>query len=121
MPIAAPRDRPETWAFCIPISLHERRNIVGENFSGIDSFRFVGFTRASEIERDACKVLGVFRYLERITGVIGAQVRNKNKWFTSPLLVIVHGDVVCFDLGHTRPPPNAIEPMSIMPQTLSRK
>ncbi len=84
--------------------LHEGSNIVGEKLRGIDAFRFVGFASPSEVERDAGKVLGVFRHLKSVTGMIGGQVGNENEWLACSLLVIVHGDVVCFDLRHGIPP-----------------
>src|SRR5712692_427140 len=78
----------------------ESGNVVCEKLSGIGAFRFVGFASPSEVERDAGKVLGIFCHLEGVTGVIGGQVGNENEGLASSLLVIVHGDVVCFDLRH---------------------
>jgi hypothetical protein len=45
-------------------------------------------------------VLGVLRHLEGVTGVICGQVGNENEGLSGSLLLIVHGEVVGFDLGH---------------------
>lgn len=82
---------------------HERGNIVGENLGGIGAVRFVGFASPSEVEGDAGVMLGIFCHLKGITGVIGGQVRNENQGLAGPLLVIVHSEVVRFDLGHGNP------------------
>src|SRR5713101_8336507 len=83
-----------------PRGWHESGNVVREKLSGIDAFRFVRFTCPSEVERDAGKVLGVLCHLEGVTGVIGGQIRNENEGLSGSLLVIVHRDVVGFDLRH---------------------
>src|SRR4051794_33961354 len=83
-----------------PQGLHKSGDIVREQFGGIDSFGFICFTTASEVERYAGKVLGVLRYLEGVAGVISSQKRKKNEGLSSSLLVIVQGDVVGFDLRH---------------------
>jgi len=42
-----------------PQGLHKRGHVVREEFRGMDSFRFVRFTRASWIAGDTSEVLGV--------------------------------------------------------------
>ena len=81
-------------------SLHESGNIVREKLGGIGALRFVRFTSPPEVERDAGKVLGILSHLEGVTGVIGGQLRNKNEGLTGSLLIIVHRDVVGFNLRH---------------------
>src|SRR5258708_39592929 len=83
-----------------PQGLHKSGDIVGEKLSGIDTFRFVGFASPSEVERDAGKVLGVLCHLEGVTGVVSGQIRKENEGLSGSLLVIVHRDVVGFDLRH---------------------
>src|SRR5438105_5898803 len=80
--------------------LHESGNVIREKFGRIGSLWFVGFTCPSEIQRDASKVLGVLCHLEGVTTVIGGQVGDENEGLTVSLLVIVHRDVVGFDLRH---------------------
>jgi hypothetical protein len=48
-------------------------------------------------------MLRVLRHLEGIASVISRQKRNQNEGFSGSLLVIVHRDVVGFDLGHGSP------------------
>src|SRR6266702_8962218 len=83
-----------------PQSIHESGNIVSKIFGGIDAFGLVRFTCPSEVQRDAGKVLGVLCHLEGVTSVFGGQIRNENKRLSASLLVIVHHDVVGFDLRH---------------------
>src|ERR1700680_1933561 len=80
--------------------LHKSGNIVGEKLGGIDAFGFVCFASPSEVERDAGKMLGVLRHLEGVAGIISGQKRNENEGLSGSLLVIVHRDVVGFDLRH---------------------
>ena len=88
-----------------PHGIHESGNIVSKNLGGIDAFGLVRFTCPSKIERNAGKVLlGVLRHLEGIAGMIGGQVWNENEWLTSSLLVVIHRDVIGFDLRHGSPP-----------------
>ena len=75
--------------------------IVRKQLDGIGAFRFVAFASPSEVERDAGEVLRIFGDLKGVTGVIGGQVGNEYEWIAGSLLVIVHGDVVGFDLRHT--------------------
>ena len=87
-----------------PCGLHESGNVVRQKLGGIDAFEFIRFTCPSKIERDAGKVLGVLCHLEGVAGVIGGQVRNENEWLSSSLLVVVHCDVIGFDLRHASTP-----------------
>src|SRR5438309_1584233 len=83
-----------------PQGLHKGGDIVREQLGGIDSFGLICFTSPAEVERYACKVLRVLCHLEGVAGVISSQKRNQNEGLSSSLLVIVHRDVVGFDLGH---------------------
>src|ERR1700730_7015122 len=80
--------------------LHEGGNIVRKKFGGIYARWLVRFACTSKVERDAGKVLGVLCDLEGITGMIGGQKRKENEGLPRALLVIVHRDVVGFDLRH---------------------
>ena len=83
-----------------PKGLHESSDVIGEKFSGIGAFRFIGFASPPQVQRNAVRVLGIFFHLEGVTGVIGAQEGNENERLIASLLVIVHRDVVCLDLRH---------------------
>src|SRR5438552_1237854 len=66
-------------------SPHKRGNVVCEKLSRVGTFRFVRFASSPEVERYAGEVLGVFRYLKSVTGVVGGQVRNENEGLATNL------------------------------------
>src|ERR1700674_4263893 len=83
-----------------PQGLHKSVDIVGEKVGGLEAFGCVCVASPSEVERDAGKVLGVLCHLEDVAGVISGQKTNENEGLFASLLVIVHRDVVSFDLRH---------------------
>src|SRR6185312_7212008 len=83
-----------------PQGVHESGNVVREKLGGPGTCGFVRFACPAEVERDAGKVLGVFRHLKGVTGMVGAQIRNKQERLSASLLLIVDGEVVGFDLRH---------------------
>src|SRR6266566_764258 len=83
-----------------PQCLHERRDIIGKELGGVDLLGFVGFTRASQVHGDTGEVSGVFGDLKSVAGVISRQIRDKDKWLSCSLLIVVDGDPVCLDFWH---------------------
>src|SRR6185437_1439164 len=79
---------------------HECGNIIGKDLCGISAFRLVRFACPPQVERDAGKVFGILRYLKCVTGIVGTQIWNQDQRISASLLLIIHGDVVGFDLGH---------------------
>src|SRR5713101_3658034 len=79
--------------------LQESRNIVREKLRGVGALGVVCFTRPSQVDGDAGKVLGVLCHLKSVAGVIGGQVGNQDEGLARPFLIVVHRDVVNFDLG----------------------
>src|SRR6266566_2722843 len=83
-----------------PQRSHECSNIVGENLCRIFTFRLITFPSPSEVQRYAGEMLGIFRHLKSVTGVIGGQEGDENQRIACSLLLVVHRDVICFDLRH---------------------
>jgi len=50
----------------------------GENLCRVATFRFIALPGSSEVKRDAGEVLGIFRCLKSVTGIIGGQEGDEN-------------------------------------------
>ena len=79
---------------------HEGGDVVGEQFGRIRSVGLIGFAGAARIKRNASEMLGIVGDLEGVTGVVGGKVRDEHKRLARPLGLVIHRDVVDFDLGH---------------------
>src|SRR5215470_15985440 len=80
---------------------HESGDIIGEKLGRVGAFGFVAFTRAPQIQRNAGEVAGILSNLKGVTGMIGGKEGNQDERVARSLLLVVYGDVVRFDLGHT--------------------
>lgn len=90
--------------FADPQSLHKRGNVIGKILGSVGAIEFVRFSRSPKIQGDAGKVFGVLGYLEGVTSVIGGQVGNEQQGLSVSLLVVIHRNVVGFNLGYGRLP-----------------
>jgi hypothetical protein len=79
---------------------HEGCDVVGEQFGRIRSVGLVGLAGAARIKRNASEMLGVIGGLECVTGIVGGKVRDEHKRLARPLGLVIHRDVVDFDLRH---------------------
>ena len=77
-----------------------RRSVIGEKSCRIGAGRFIAVARAAWINGDTGEVLGVVRHLEGIAGTISREKRNHQQRFAPALLLVIHGDIVDFNLRH---------------------
>src|SRR5271169_3295899 len=80
--------------------LHEGGDVVGEQLHRIGAVRLVSLARASRVNGDASEMLGIVCDLEGIAGVVGGEIGDEDERLSCPLLLVVHGDAVRFDLRH---------------------
>src|SRR5262249_22286416 len=80
--------------------LHKSGDVVGKQFHRIGAVRLVGLACSSRVKRDTGEVLGVVSDLKGITGMIGGEIGNENKWLSRSLLLVVDGDSVGLDFRH---------------------
>jgi hypothetical protein len=79
---------------------HEGGDVVGEQFGRIRSVGLVGLAGAARIKRNASEMLGIVGDLEGVAGVVSGKVRDEHKRLSRSLGLVIHRDVVDFDLGH---------------------
>src|SRR5262249_29350797 len=85
--------------------LHECGDVVGKQLGRVWPGRLVAFAGAAWIERNAGEVLGIVADLEGVASVVRGEIRGKHKRRSAALLLVVHRDVIDFDLGHAFVPP----------------
>ena len=103
MPVAAPRDSPETWALVIR-TRDESSDVVGEQFGGVGPVRLAGQPGATQVHRVTAEPFGVVSHLERVACLIGSQVRNEDQRLPFALKLVVDLDVVRLNVRHRRLP-----------------
>ena len=80
---------------------HECGHLVGVGVGRVRAGRLVALARARQVDRDAAEVLGVGGQLERVAGVIGAQVGDEQERLAVALHVVVDAESVDVGLRHT--------------------
>ena len=61
--------------------LHERRDVVGEQFGGVGALRLSGQAGAAQVHGVAGELLGVLGDLERVTRLVDREIRNEDERF----------------------------------------
>jgi hypothetical protein len=74
--------------------LHEGGDVVGEQFGGIGALGLTAQPGPAQVHGEARELLGVVRYLERVTGLVGRQVRNEDHGLALALDLVVDVDAV---------------------------
>ena len=85
-----------------PDRSEEAGDLVGVDFGRVRPGGLVTLPGPRKVESDAAEVLCVGRQLERITSVIGGEVRNQQQRLAIPLHVIVDSEPVYVNLRHFR-------------------
>jgi len=85
-----------------PYRAEEAGHLVRVALGRVRPRRLVAFARARKVDRDTAEVLGVGRELERIAGVVGAQVRDQQQRVALPLHVVADRQPIDVDLRDGR-------------------
>jgi hypothetical protein len=83
--------------------LHERGHVVGEQLGGVGALRLAAQPCPAQVNGEAGEVLGVVRDLERITGLVGREIRDEDQRLALALDLVVDVNAVRLDRRHHGP------------------
>ena len=83
--------------------LHERGDVVGQQFGGVGALRLAGQASATKVHGEAGEVLRVLRDLEGVARLVGGQVGDEHEGLTVALDLVVDVDAVRLDNWHADP------------------
>jgi hypothetical protein len=83
-----------------PNSLHKCCDVIGKQLHRIGATGLVGLARTTWIDGKARELLRIVCDLEGITCIVCGEVRDEDQRLPRPLLLVVHRNSTCLDLGH---------------------